>query len=111
MSKIVNQCAAQGDVMFMRVDALPSGLRSESKNRVIVAHSETGHHHVCESPGAELFSDPNDPFTCYLQLAEQADVKHLRPYDTHETISLPAGAWKIRRQREYTPKGYRMVQD
>jgi hypothetical protein len=64
-----------------------------------------------ESPGAAYFTDPQDPFTAYLQLAEDADLKHLRPFDTHAPIALASGTWMIRRQREYVPEGYRMVQD
>lgn len=106
----MEQCR-QGDVWFKRVDEIPDGVSDPVVGRAIVAHSETGHHHVVESPGAEYFTVPGDPFTAYLRLAEDADVTHLRGYDTHEPITLPAGTWRIRRQREYTPEGYRMVLD
>jgi hypothetical protein len=112
MEKIrVNKCAAQGDVLFMRVNELPSGLDAPKVGRAVVAHSETGHHHICESPCAEYFVDPKDPFTAYLQLAEDSDVVHVRPFDTHQTLTLPAGSWMVRRQREYVPGGYRRVED
>ncbi len=105
-------CADQGDVRFFRVDAVPAHCVKEGREGyAIVAHSETGHHHVVESPCAQYFVDPNDPFTAYLTLAEDADVKHLRPYDTHQPVTVAKGIWGIRRQREHTPEGYRMVQD
>lgn len=108
----VNRQGAQGDVLFTRCDRVPAKLKArECKGAIVVAHSETGHHHVVESPGAELFEVPDDPFTCYLQLAGDAEVKHLRPHDTHQTMVLGAGCWEVRRQREWTPEGYRMVQD
>ena len=38
-------------------------------------------------------------------------LEHLRSFDTHETIKLPVGTFEIRRQREYTPEGWRRVED
>lgn len=111
MAKVERQ-AAQGDVMFLRVDNVPATAEAAKPSaRIVVAHSETGHHHTIESPGAALFTVPGDPWTCYLQLAQDADVVHHRSFDTHAPITLSAGAWLVRRQREYTPEGYRMVQD
>lgn len=107
----IEKVGAQGDVLFMRLTAVPEGAALESEGRAIVAHSETGHHHVVEAQGLEFFKDPKDPMTCYLRLAEDADVVHLRPYDTHAPVTLPAGSWAVRRQREYTPDSWRMVQD
>lgn len=108
---ITRQCA-QGDVLFFRVGAVPTTASAEPQSdRYVVAHSETGHHHVVESPCAEYFRDPGDAATCYLRLAEPAEVVHLRPYDTHATVVLAPGNWIVRRQREYTPQGYRLVVD
>lgn len=105
--------AAQGDVLFTRVDAMPGGL-TEAKREgglLVVAHSETGHHHGFASKDARLFEVPNDPFTCYLQLSDSCELQHFRPHDTHESILFGAGVYLVRRQREYTPEGYRMVCD
>jgi hypothetical protein len=108
----VKEMAAQGDVMFVRVDELPkTALAQERKGVVVVAHSETGHHHSVESPCAAYFTVPDDPFTAYLTCSEPVDVVHHRSFDTHRTVRLDAGTWMIRRQREYTPEGWRMVQD
>jgi hypothetical protein len=111
-TKLIKSCGDQGDIRLYRVGEVPTHVeRVECGGRAIVAHSETGHHHVVESPGAAYFTDPKDPFTAYLSLAEDAQVTHLRPFDTHAPISLTAGVWGIRRQREYVPEGFRMVQD
>ncbi len=108
----VDRLGAQGDLLVMRVDALPDGLREESHNgRVVVAHSETGHHHVCEVHEARLFRS-QDPLTCYLQIAGTgAEIVHNRPWDTHATLSLPPGVWMMRNQREYSPEAWRRVTD
>lgn len=34
-----------------------------------------------------------------------------RSFDTHESILLKGGTYEIRRQREYTPEGWRRVED
>lgn len=110
--------AAQGDLMLRRIDKLPKGatMVNPENGVFVVAHSETGHHHVIEAaPNVALFS-AGDPMVSYLQVIEAADatetlLKHLRGFDTHETISIPQGNYEIRRQREYTPEGWRRVED
>lgn len=115
--KDVKTMAAQGDVLFRKIDRLPEGLvRRKAEGRHIVAHSETGHHHTVDAIGCELFDDPKDPMICYLQLGDggMCDVVHERNFDTHETLRLlgmPSDVFEIRRQREHTPEGWRMVTD
>jgi len=119
--KTVNKCAAQGDVLFRRVAAIPTGFElSERKpGPIVISHSETGHHHVVRDDGVRVFesSDPAgvEALVCYLQMDSVSfDVEHLRAYDTHETIRClgqPGDVWEFRRQREHTPEGWRRVQD
>lgn len=108
---------AQGDVLFRRVPSVPKGAKKvKAKGVKVVAHSETGHHHVVEDPCA-LFEVPGNPLVAYLQLGDGCDglaVVHQRPWDTHETIKLlgkPGDAWEVRRQREWTPEGWQRVAD
>ena len=110
--------AAQGDLLIRRIESIPATakpLKAERGN-FIVAHSETGHHHViAERPGVQVFTT-GDPMVSYLQVIEateqtEALLEHLRSYDTHETIAIPPGTFELRRQREYTPEGWRQVQD
>lgn len=116
--KTVNMLGAQGDVLFRRIDKLPEGLvqmRPQAEGYV-VAHSETGHHHTVSPLEAKLFDRAQrDPMICYLQLAsEHVDVVHHRPHDTHETLRLVGGVgavYEVRRQEEYTPQGWRRVED
>jgi hypothetical protein len=112
--RIIKNLAAQGDVIFQRMTDLPRGVVAAPESDVVtVAHSETGHHHSIHRGEARLFQRAEaDPMICYLQITgEYADVVHHRPWDTHETVRLTAGIWKVRRQREYTPEGYRRVED
>lgn len=119
MSKRIDRIGAQGDVMLLRVDEIPKGLRRVKRvgGRLIVTHSETGHHHVIERKRVTMYEDPQDPLVAWLEvhdledLPQAAELVHERPYDTHETIELPPGKYQVRRQREYTPEGWRQVQD
>ena len=116
--KTFKNCAAQGDLLIRRIDTIPSGAeKAESTNgNYVVAHSETGHHHViADRPNVTLFTS-DDPMVSYLQVVEATDetevlIEHLRSFDTHESISISPGIYEIRRQREYTPEGWRKVAD
>jgi hypothetical protein len=113
MIEIKNQCA-QGDVLFRRVDELPSDVTEcNAGKQLVVAHSETGHHHAIEPGAARLFEKvERNPMICFLQIdGSFADVVHHRPHDTHETVRLLKGIWEVRRQREWTPEGLRRVED
>lgn len=114
MKKIERQ-GAQGDVMFVRVAEIPDGATERPAGRIVVAHSETGHHHTIDDTGVVHYTT-KDPLVCYLQLAGigECRVIHHRPHDTHETLGLGGGlgaVWKVIRQREYTPEGWRRVED
>lgn len=114
MTKQFDKMAAQGDVMFIKVDKLPSGLKaSKAENGYhIVTHSETGHHHVVLEKSARMLIDETNEFIAYLQVSEDCEIKHLREHDTHESIAFNQGdIIQVRRQREYTPQGLRKAQD
>jgi len=116
--KTFKNTAAQGDLYIRRVEKLPSNVvEVKPENGMhICAHSETGHSHIiAERPNVKLYAT-NDPMISYLEVIEATDktetlLEHLRSFDTHETISIPPGIFEIRRQREYTPAGWRQVQD
>jgi hypothetical protein len=107
--KTIRSMAAQGDVLFRRVAAIPNSARERPRaGPLVVAHSETGHDHVIHASAVTLF-ETADPLVCFLRLDSPfADVEHLRPYDTHETLRLlgdPGGSafYELRRQREHVP--------
>lgn len=110
--------AAQGDLFIRRIESLPYLLKpmATENGAFIVAHSETGHHHViAERPGVTVYNT-GDPLVSYLQVIEATDetevlIEHLRNFDTHESIKVTPGNYEIRRQREYSPEGWRRVAD
>lgn len=112
----IQNIGAQGDVLFRRVDKLPAGaVQQKAKGKIVVAHSETGHHHsIIDAMRVSMFEIPENKMICYLRIdAEHADVVHERPFDTHETMRLlgDGSVWEIRRQREWAPEGWRQIQD
>jgi hypothetical protein len=113
--KTFRDVAAQGDCFLYRVDVVPAGAKPAApQNGVyVVAHSETGHHHtVLERPSVRLFEDPADPLSAWLDVREPGHtLEHQRGFDTHKALALPVGVFKVRRQREYTPEGFRRAQD
>lgn len=113
---------AQGDVLFRKVAAVPNGATKVKRENgaFVVAHSETGHHHVVTNDNVTMFDVPGNPLVAYLQLEGACepgggiDVVHQRPWDTHETVRLlgaPGDVFEIRRQREWAPEGWRRVAD
>ena len=112
--------AYQGDVLIERIDSLPAGLTEVPRTAEghIVAHSETGHHHAVTEEHTRYYrpatdTGPEAGMVAYLEvLREHADVVHLRAWDTHDTLRLPPGLYRIRRQQERAPEGWaRRVED
>lgn len=116
--KTFKNIAAQGDLLIRRIQKLPEGIMAtKSENgQFILAHSETGHNHiVMDRPTVKVYST-NDPLLSYLEVIEATDqteavIEHLRSFDTHESIAVSPGIYEIRRQREYSPEGWRRVAD
>ena len=116
---------AQGDLLIVRADLLP-GEPDPSWEEVIsttgshiVAHSETGHHHVLRARGADsappaLFRDKGgDVVRSLLKIpaGSPAEIVHRRESHTHGTILVPPGVWYLIRQQRPTPEGWEIVTD
>ena len=113
--KTVEKIAAQGDLLIIRVIELPKSVKpiKAENGKFIVAHSETGHHHVvAERPGVEFFGG-EDPMITYLKVIDgvEALLEHERSFDTHEAWLMKGGTYQVLRSREYTPEGWRPVSD
>lgn len=114
MTKTVTERPSfQGDLMIRRVDGIPaSAIRTKAENgSFLVAHSETGHHHVVAERAAQMLIDETNALIAWLNVCEPCEVEHLRDFDTHEDLHLEPGFYEIRRQREYTPEGWRRAAD
>lgn len=105
--KTFNKIAAQGEITIIRVNGGASSgkpLAVES-GKLIIGHSETGHHHVLErTQGATvtvLDRAPEGMKILHAILTEPNKLIHERGHDTHETIELPAGEYEFRIAREF----------
>ena len=99
----------QGDVLIVPVDEgdLPAGLAPAPRDRggrLILAHGEaTGHAHVATGEGLTLLCLPDDLSTMFLHVRGYGRVSH----EEHGPIPLPAGYYRVVRQREYVPGAVR----
>ena len=125
--------SAQGDLLIVRSDLIGEVrtndweiVISQGGGGQVVAHSETGHHHILRawSPpkgvlaGANpvLWRDPkaeNPALRSIVEVLEgsPAEIVHLRSEHTHDLHILPPGCWVLIRQQRPTPEGWEMVTD
>jgi len=85
----------QGDVILRKIETLPTGGKSVSKGRCVLAEGEhTGHAHVVEDDGAELIQIGEKMI---LRLGKSATVVH----EEHNPIVLDSGVWEVGRVQEF----------
>jgi len=92
----------QGDVLLVPVKQDFTGVEAD---KVTLALGEvTGHAHVLKAPRivADKLQLPN-----FVKFAVPAELLH----EEHDRIEIPAGTYRIKRQREYTPQEIRNVAD
>ena len=95
----------QGDILLIRLsdeDRVDGEPLEKEEGRVILAHGEaTGHAHAISDPGAFLFAIGDQR---HLVLENPATLAH----EEHAPITLPAGQYRVLRQREYTGSALEM---
>ncbi len=85
-----------GEVILMPTEAKVSGKKVK---KFIVAHSETGHHHVIEAEA---------PFTVdekrmLIELFDDAAIVHKKGFDAHKTLPLKPAVYERYEATEYSP--------
>lgn len=106
--------AAQGEITIRRLGdvpkdkCLPAGFApvQPEHGKYIIGHSETGHHHVIDAPGASvgvMEKPPEGMRILRMILENPTSLDHLRDYDTHESLACPPGEYEVRIAREYDP--------
>lgn len=112
MVTFTKQCA-QGDLLMTKIDVMPKNVTKDLNNDddYTVAHSETGHNHVMSAKNTDFYIAANDPFVIYADVKKVTELRHLRSFDTHKTITVNPGLYRINRQREYIAEGFRRAQD
>lgn len=108
----MNCIAAQGEIRVFTVNKLPAARTlkpfEREKGKLIIGHSETGHHHVLEAEEVETWETKEAPEGIKIRFAllkTPGELKHLREHDTHMTIKLEPGLYMFRTDREYDPYG------
>lgn len=115
--KTFTKMAAQGDFIIIRINDIPADVEAFSPegDKFVIAHSETGHNHVMERTNVKAYkqtgTQDRDLYKLFLTVEAPTQIDHLRSFDTHESILVAPGNYEVRRQREYTPEGYRRAAD
>lgn len=91
-----------GELFILPVDKVPEGKTSKHET-LILAHSETGHHHVLESPSKVQFTltEIGESVERYLTLEREAELVHKKTFDIHETRILTPGNYRVFIKKEY----------
>lgn len=128
----------QGDILLIKIDELPPLPLKEKKSKVVLEGEVTGHAHKLEGKAKILevaeriantpfdssgmitwdrftltahldnfASGPRSQIIGYAVVDSPAELTH----EEHKTITIPAGKYQVRRQREYDEKEIRFVED
>lgn len=91
-----------GECLLLPVGKMPKG-KTVKVTEQIIAHSETGHHHVVEAKQEFEVMGSLEKQDLYLRLFEPAKLVHKKATDKHKTLTVPKGDWKILHKSEYDP--------
>ena len=96
----------QGDLLFVPTDENEIDKNAtEDKTGIIARGESTGHmHRIRAGQQAALLVAAS---ILYIRAFRETAIDH----QEHDTIVLPPGDWKVIRQREYIPEGWRQVAD
>lgn len=93
----------QGDLLIVKVNELPK--ESTKQNHRVLAEGEaTGHKHELDS--GDLYEKDG---TLFFKVPEEQ--KTTLTHQEHGPITFEPGVYKVIRQREYEPRGWRRVAD
>lgn len=93
----------QGDLLIVKVVKIPEGAEMQ-KSRILAEGEATGHMHELDK--GEVYENSG---TLYFKVALGGISTLLHP--EHKTVTFEPGEYKVIRQREYEPKGWRRVAD
>ena len=101
----------QGDLLFVQVDGPQSKTQKLVEDGVLARGESTGHAHRIApealQQGKVKVYQLDQPRRIVIEAFEAVRVLH----EEHQPITLPAGTWEVRQQREYTPQEVRYVVD
>lgn len=105
----------QGDVFIEAIDNLPANGLVEiprEGGRVVLAHGEaTGHAHAIADKGVKFFRHAESGETFVTVSKQHARGGASLLHEEHTAHVLREGAYRVTRQREYSPAAIRNVAD
>lgn len=87
-----------GEVILVPRQGLVGKFTKKVK-KFIVAHSETGHHHVIESEAPMTIDEKN----MYIELFADSAIVHKKSFDKHKTLPLKPATYERYEAVEYSP--------
>lgn len=101
-----------GELVLKEIKAIPKKAKLvEVVGSKIVAHSESGHHHVLTTPGLRVYELDNE---MYLEVQNPGQLEHQKQsVDRHQTQVIAPAKYKviIKREFNYFEKAMRRVVD
>ena len=101
--------------VILKEDTLPSGAVLEKEtNREIIAHSETGHHHILETLDMSKFKIYSFNGERYVEIPEISKLWHQKTgNDVHKPHAIKPSVYKIiiKKEYDYFLKKLRQVRD
>lgn len=100
----------QGDILIMAVDGetvakaeKEGDYVSRDNDRLILAYGEsTGHAHAISEIDVKMISSQQGRFL-------RAEQPFILSHEEHNPISIPAGTYRVIRQREYDPTAFSTI--
>ncbi|MFA5145359.1 MAG: hypothetical protein WC723_05095 [Candidatus Omnitrophota bacterium] len=93
----------QGDLLIVKVNSIPDDAVRQ-KSRILAEGETTGHVHELEK--GEVYEKEG---ILYFKVSD-GEVSTLN-HPEHKAIEFEPGEYKVIRQREYEPRGWRYVRD
>jgi len=93
----------QGDLLIVRVNKIPQDAVKQ-KNRILAEGEATGHMHELDL--GDVYEQDG---TLYFKVEENETSTLNHP--EHKAVMFEPGAYKVIRQREYEPNGWKYVAD
>ena len=93
----------QGDLLIVRIESIPQNAIRQ-KSRILAEGEATGHLHELDS--GEAYEKDG---VLYFRVSGEKSSTLLHP--EHKAITFESGEYKVIRQREYEPRGWRRVSD
>ena len=99
-----------GEILFVKIDKLPDGLKNESTKTIV--KGSHGHDHTFDN--GKLFFKQVNEFVLGYFVAENTTLFHPEHGEGKGELKkakLPNGVYEVRKQQEYTPEGLKPVVD